>query len=112
MTTIYHNPRCSKSREALAFLQDRDADLTIIEYLKDPLDAEQLKTLIAQSDLTVREAMRTNEAIYKELQLDQADDEALIAAMVEHPVLLNRPFVQTAKGARLARPLEAIEAIL
>lgn len=112
MTTIYHNPRCSKSREALAFLQDRDADLTIIEYLKDPLDAEQLKALIAQSDLTVREAMRTNEAIYKELQLDQADDEALIVAMVEHPVLLNRPFVQTAKGARLARPLEAIEAIL
>ena len=112
MTKIYHNPRCSKSREALAFLQDRGVALEIIEYLKDPLTAEQLTALIAQSDLTVRESMRTNEAIYKELQLDQADDEALIAAMVEHPVLLNRPFVQTAKGARLARPLEAIEAIL
>ena len=112
MTTIYHNPRCSKSREALAFLQDRGTNLNIIEYLKDPLDAEQLKELIAQSDLTVREAMRTNEAVYKELKLEQADDETLIAAMVEHPVLLNRPFVQTAKGARLARPLEAIEAIL
>lgn len=112
MITIYHNPRCSKSRETLAFLQDRGADLNIIEYLKAPLDAEQLKALIAQSDLTVRESMRTNEAVYKELQLDQANDEALIAAMVEHPILLNRPFVQTAKGARLARPLEAIEAIL
>lgn len=112
MTKIYHNPRCSKSRAALALLQERGLNPEIIEYLKTPLDAEQIKTLIAQSNLSVRDVMRTNEDVYSTLGLEQADDERLIQAMVENPILLNRPLVQTEKGVRLGRPLEAIEDIL
>ena len=112
MTKIYHNPRCSKSRAALALLQERGLNPEIIEYLKNPLDAEQIKTLIAQSNLSVRDVMRTNEDVYSTLGLEQADDERLIQAMVENPILLNRPLVQTEKGVRLGRPLEAIEEIL
>lgn len=112
MTKIYHNPRCSKSRAALALLQERGLNPEIIEYLKTPLDAEQIKTLIAQSNLSVRDVMRTNEDVYSILGLEQADDERLIQAMVENPILLNRPLVQTEKGVRLGRPLEAIEDIL
>lgn len=112
MTKIYHNPRCSKSRAALALLQERGLNPEIIEYLKTPLDAEQIKTLIAQSNLSVRDVMRTNEDVYSTLGLEQADDERLIQAMVENPILLNRPLVQTEKGVRLGRPLEAIEEIL
>lgn len=112
MTKIYHNPRCSKSRAALALLQERGFNPEIIEYLKKPLDAEQIKALIAQSNLSVRDVMRTNEDVYSILGLEQADDERLIQAMVENPILLNRPLVQTEKGVRLGRPLEAIEDIL
>lgn len=112
MTKIYHNPRCSKSRAALALLQERGFNPEIIEYLKKPLDAEQIKALIAQSNLSVRDVMRTNEDVYSTLGLEQADDERLIQAMVENPILLNRPLVQTEKGVRLGRPLEAIEDIL
>lgn len=112
MTKIYHNPRCSKSRAALELLQERGLNPEIIEYLKTPLNSTQIKDLITKSDLSVREAMRTNETIYKELNLAEANDEQLIAAIAEHPILLNRPFVETEKGARLARPLEAIEVIL
>lgn len=112
MTKIYHNPRCSKSRAALELLQERGLKPEIIEYLKTPLRSAEIKDLIAKSDLSVREAMRTNEAIYKELNLAEASDNQLIEAISAHPILLNRPFVETEKGARLARPLEAIEAIL
>lgn len=112
MTKIYHNPRCSKSRAVLALLQERGFNPEIIEYLKNPLDAEQIKALIAQSNLSVRDVMRTNEDVYSTLGLEQADDERLIQAMVENPILLNRPLVQTEKGVRLGRPLEAIEDIL
>ena len=112
MTKIYHNPRCSKSRAAFALLQERGFNPEIIEYLKNPLDAEQIKALIAQSNLSVRDVMRTNEDVYSTLGLEQADDERLIQAMVENPILLNRPLVQTEKGVRLGRPLEAIEDIL
>lgn len=112
MIKIYHNPRCSKSRAALELLQARGLNPEIIEYLKVPLMANQLKSLIAKSNLSVREAMRTNETLYKDLDLAAATDDQLIAVMAEHPILLNRPFIETEKGARLARPLEAIEVIL
>lgn len=112
MTIIYHNPRCSKSRAALALLQERGLSLTIIEYLKTPLNAEQITDLAQQANRPLRELLRTNESIYEELNLNQADDAALIAAVVNHPILLNRPLVQTAKGVRLGRPLEALEDIL
>ncbi|WP_269902043.1 arsenate reductase (glutaredoxin) [Paenalcaligenes faecalis] len=112
MTKIYHNPRCSKSRAALALLQERGLNPEIIEYLKTPLNAEQIQELIAQSNLSVREAMRTTEDIYSTLGLAEASDDELLQSIAAHPILLNRPLVQTEKGVRLARPLEAIEDIL
>lgn len=112
MTKIYHNPRCSKSRAALALLQDRGLNPEIIEYLKTPLNAEQIQELIAQSNLSVREAIRTTEDIYSTLGLAEASDDELLQSIAAHPILLNRPLVQTEKGVRLARPLEAIEDIL
>ncbi|GAA5092380.1 arsenate reductase (glutaredoxin) [Paenalcaligenes hermetiae] len=112
MTKIYHNPRCSKSRAALAYLQEQGLEPEVIEYLKTPLSVEQLNALVAQCDLSVRELVRTNEAPYTDLQLDQADEQQLLEAIAEHPILLNRPLVQTKKGVRLGRPLEAIYDIL
>ena len=112
MTKIYHNPRCSKSRAALALLQERGLNPEIIEYLTTPLNAEQIQELIAQSNLSVREAMRTTEDIYSTLGLAEASDDELLQSIAAHPILLNRPLVQTEKGVRLARPLEAIEDIL
>ena len=112
MTKTYHNPRCSKSRAALALLQERGLNPEIIEYLKTPLNAEQIQELIAQSNLSVREAMRTTEDIYSTLGLAEASDDELLQSIAAHPILLNRPLVQTEKGVRLARPLEAIEDIL
>lgn len=109
---IYHNPKCSKSRAALELLQERGFQPEIIEYLKTPLTVEQIKALITKSDLSVHQAMRTNESVYTELNLEAASDGQLIDAIAQHPILLNRPFVETKKGARLARPLDAIEVIL
>ena len=110
--TIYHNPRCNKSRQALARLEEAGADITVVKYLDDVLTKAQLKALIKDADLTVREAVRTGEAEYKELGLAEASDEALLDAMIAHPRLIQRPFVVTANGTRLARPTEAIDEIL
>lgn len=106
--TIYHNSRCSTSRKTLHLLREHGIEPTVVEYLKTPLTRPQLQALITASGLTVREAIRSKEAIYAQLQLDAANDEALLNAMVTHPVLLNRPFVSTAKGSRLARPIERV----
>lgn len=110
--TIYHNSRCSTSRKALELLREHGIEPAIVDYLKTPLSRAQLHDLIAGSGLTVREAIRSKEAIYQQLQLDAANDEALLNAMATHPVLLNRPFVTTAKGTRLARPVETVLEIL
>ncbi len=114
MSKIYHNPRCSTSRKALALLVEHAYTPEIIEYLKTPLSVEQLRTLIQNAGLTVREAMRPKETVYTELGLDDPglDDEHLLNALAEHPILLNRPFVVTDKGTRLARPLEQVHSIL
>lgn len=114
MAIIYHNPRCSTSRAAIELLHENGIQPEIVEYLKQPLNAQQLTDLIAAAGLSVRDAMRSKENIYTELGLDSSErsDQELIAAMVAHPVLLNRPFVVTAKGTRLARPLTALHEIL
>lgn len=114
MSTIYHNPRCSTSRNALEMLQEQGEPIEVVEYLKTPLNRAQLKQLIADAGLTVRQAMRSKESIYQELDLDDASlsDEDLLQAMVAHPILLNRPFVTTEKGTRLARPLDVLREIL
>lgn len=112
MLKIYHNARCSKSRAALAYLLDQGYTPEVINYLETPLTLAQLKALIAKSNLSLRQNLRTTEEVYAELNLEQADDEQLYAAVVQHPLLLNRPIVETEKGVRLGRPLEAIDDIL
>ena len=111
---IYHNPRCSTSRNALAILREAGIEPEVIEYLRDPPTRERLAELIAGAGLEVRDAIRTKEEPYAGLGLDdpKLDDDALLDAMVRNPVLIQRPFVQTPRGIRLARPLERVREIL
>ena len=103
--TIYHNPRCSKSREALKLLEEQGVDVEVVRYLDNPPSKEELKKLLAMLGLKPRELMRTKEAIYKELGLkDIDDDEKLIEAMVEHPRLIERPIVIKDGKAVIGRP--------
>ena len=112
--TIYHNARCSNSRGALALLQERGIAPQVVDYLQQPLNAQQLAALIAQLGVPVRDVMRSNEAIYQELGLDDPrwSDAQLIDHIAAHPMLLNRPIVVTGKGARLCRPPELVLEIL
>lgn len=114
MTIIYHNPRCSTSRAALARLQQNGLEPEIIEYLKHPYTATQLSDLMCRARLSAHDIIRKKETLYTELGLDQPDrtEQDLISAMVAHPVLVNRPIVVTEKGVRLCRPLDVIEEIL
>ncbi|TEA77611.1 arsenate reductase (glutaredoxin) [Allopusillimonas ginsengisoli] len=114
MTKIYHNPRCGTSRNVLQALQDRGLQPEIIEYLKTPPSRAQIEQLIGDAGLGVRDAMRSKEAVYQELKLDDTSlsDAQLLDAIAEHPILLNRPFVITAKGTRLCRPADVVEEIL
>lgn len=113
MTTIYHNPRCSTSRKALDYLRERGIEPEIIRYLDTPPSVAELSRLLDVAGLRPHDAVRTREAEYKDLGLgpDTPDDE-LLAAMVAHPRLIQRPIVVTDKGVRIARPLETIDEIL
>jgi arsenate reductase len=112
--TIYHNPRCSKSRQTLALLQERGITPVIVPYLDEPPDAATLKRLLTRLGLKPRGLMRTGEARYQELGLDDPGlpDDALISAMSENPILIERPIVVTGKGAALGRPPENVLEIL
>ena len=112
--TIYHNPRCGTSRNTLALIRNTGAEPEVIEYLLTPPSRETLQALIAQLAMPVRELMRPKEKLYEELQLDNPalSDDALIDAMLVHPILINRPIVVTPLGARLCRPSEAVLDIL
>ncbi|MVW73177.1 MULTISPECIES: arsenate reductase (glutaredoxin) [unclassified Bordetella] len=112
--TIYHNPRCSTSRNALQMIRDAGIEPTVIEYLKDPPSRDTLAGMIKQAGLSVREAVRTKESLYQELGLDApgVTDDQLLDAMIENPILINRPFVVTEKGTRLGRPVEVVKDIL
>jgi arsenate reductase len=112
--TIYHNNRCGNSRNALALLREHGIEPRVVEYLVTPPSRDELRALIAKAGLSVREAMRSKEAIYAELGLDNPalSDDALLDAMVANPVLINRPFVVTPKGVRLCRPPELVNEIL
>ncbi|WP_269499375.1 arsenate reductase (glutaredoxin) [Castellaniella sp. S9] len=114
MTKIYHNPRCSTSRNALQAIEASGRPVEIIEYLKALPARDELRALIQAAGLTVREAMRAKEPAYRDLGLDDPalSDDQLLDAIQQHPVLLNRPFVVTEKGVRLCRPLERIQDIL
>ena len=110
---IYHNPRCSKSRQALAILTEGGADFDIVEYLQTGLAAAELVDLQAKAGLELRAMMRTGEAVYKELALkDEADEAKLRAAMVANPILLERPLVVADDKAVICRPPELAEDFL
>ncbi|MBX3595505.1 arsenate reductase (glutaredoxin) [Sphingomonas sp.] len=108
--TIYHNPRCSKSREALALLNDAGADVTVIEYLKSPPGRAELARLYAKAGMSPRDGLRKGEDGAKALK--DADDDAILDAMAADPILIERPLVETDKGVRLGRPPETIREIL
>ncbi|MBS0402108.1 MAG: arsenate reductase (glutaredoxin) [Proteobacteria bacterium] len=112
--TIYHNPRCSTSRKALDLLRARGIEPVIVEYLKHPPSAAELKTIARASDQPLRALLRTKQPEYLEQGLDDASltDDQLAAAMHATPVLIERPIVVTAKGARLGRPIERILEVL
>lgn len=112
--TIYHNPKCSTSRNALELLRQKGFEPDVIEYLKTPPDKKTLTALIQKMNVPVRDMMRRTGTPYDELDLDNASwtDDALITLMTEQPILINRPIVVTPKGAVLARPLEKIDSIL
>ncbi len=112
--TIYHNPRCSKSRGALAMLEEKGYQTEVVLYLETPPNAETLQQLLAEMEMPARELLRTNETPYETLNLANSDltEVQLIQAMVENPVLINRPIVKTELGTKLGRPLENIACIL
>jgi len=110
--TIYHNPKCSNSRGALALIREAGIEPHIVDYLKTPPSRAALADLLARADLTPRQAIRTKEALYRELRLDAADDDALLDAMAAHPVLIERPLVVTPNGVRLCRPPERVVDLL
>ncbi len=111
---IYHNPRCSKSRQTLALLESHGVEVDVIEYLKNPPDAPTLWALTRALGLAPRDIVRRGEAAFAELDLDAklADDEALIAAIVAHPVLLERPIVVVGAQAAIGRPPENVLPLL
>ncbi|MBB3308748.1 arsenate reductase [Rhizobium sp. BK196] len=111
---IYHNPECGTSRNTLAMIRNAGIEPSVIEYLQNPPSREQLIKMIADAGLSVREAIREKGTPYAELGLDSPDltDEQLLDAMLKDPILINRPFVVTPLGTRLARPSEAVLDIL
>ncbi|NJC48942.1 UNVERIFIED_ORG: arsenate reductase [Xanthomonas campestris] len=107
---IYHNPNCGTSRNTLALIRHTGIEPQIVDYLQHPPTRETLQSLIAAAGIPVRAAMRQKDTPYLELGLDDPalDDAALLSAMLTHPILINRPFVQTALGTRLCRPSERV----
>jgi arsenate reductase (glutaredoxin) len=112
--TIWHNPDCGTSRKTLAILQDMPGiELTVVEYRKQPFTRKRLEQLFADAGLTPREALRTRGSPAEELGLiEAASPDRILDAMVEHPILVERPFVETDKGVRLCRPQEKVLEIL
>ena len=111
---IWHNPRCSKSREALALLEESGVEKEVVKYLETPKTKEQMRQLLTMLGFSsARELMRTKEAIYKELNLkEENDEEKLIEAMIEHPKLIERPIIIKGDKAIIARPPSLVEEFL
>ena len=112
--TIFHNPRCGTSRTTLAAIREAGIEPRVVEYLAQPPTRAALRAMIARAGIPVRAALRAKDALAQELGLrDPAvGDEALLDAMVAHPLLIERPFVVTPKGVRLCRPAELVQEIL
>jgi arsenate reductase (glutaredoxin) len=109
---IYHNPKCSTSRKTLELLRNNGIEPDVVQYLKTPPSRTELAAMIRAAGIDVRTAVRKRESLYTELDLADASDDQLLDAMAEHPILIERPFVVTPKGTRLARPVDAVREIL
>ena len=112
--TIYHNPMCGTSRKTLEILRDAGCDVSVREYLKDPPSRDDLIRLYDRAGITPREGLRAKEPLADELGLNRPEvtDEEILDAMVAHPILINRPIVETPNGVRLCRPQEVVREIL
>jgi arsenate reductase len=110
--TIYHNPMCGTSRKTLEILHNEGADVTVIEYLKAPPSRDELKRLYERAGITPRQGLRDKEALVQELGLANATDDEILDAMMEHPILIQRPLVETERGAALCRPQEEVRNLL
>jgi len=112
--TIYHNPMCGTSRKTLEILREEGADPLVIEYLKTPPTRAELQRLYQRAGITPRDGLRAKEALAAELGLtaDAATDDMILDAMMQHPILINRPLVETEKGVVLARPQDKVRDIL
>jgi arsenate reductase len=107
---IHHNPACGTSRKALEILRESGADVIVNEYLKTPPGRDELKRLYGRAGISPRDGLRAKEPLAEELGLTRpvVSDDTILDAMVEHPILINRPIVETPKGTRLCRPSEAV----
>jgi len=112
MIEIWHNSRCSKSRAAFKFLEEKGVDFRVREYLKEPPSKQELQELLAKLNLSPSELIRKKEALFKELNLKDASQEELLEAMIAHPKLIERPIVIKDDKAIIARPLEEIEKVV
>lgn len=112
--TIFHNPRCSKSRQTLALLEEHGVEPAIVKYLETPPSADELKAVLRKLGISARELLRTKEAEYKEAGLDNQDlsEDDVIAKMIEFPKLIERPIVIKGDAARIGRPPESVLEIL
>src|SRR6185437_16720398 len=112
--TIFHNPMCDTSRKTLEILRDSGCDVWIEEYLKNPLTRDELARLYKRAGITAREGLRAKEPLAGELGLNRPDvtDEEVLDAMVAHPILIERPIVETPNGVRLCRPQDRVREIL
>lgn len=112
--TIYHNPACGTSRKTLEILQQEGAEVTVVEYLKSPPSKHELKRLYERAGISPRQGLREKEQLARDLDLTDGhvSDNAILDAMVENPVLINRPIVETEKGVRLCRPQDQVREIL
>jgi arsenate reductase len=111
---IYHNPMCGTSRKTIEILRDNGFDVWIHEYLKNPPSRDELKRLYDRAGITAREGLRAKEPLAGELGLNRPDvtDDEVLDAMVQHPILINRPIVETDKGVRLCRPQDVVREII
>lgn len=110
--TIWHNPKCGTSRNTLALLEERGAEVTVVEYLKHPPTAQKLAQLYKDAGITPQEGLRLRGTDAQERGLPTADDATVLEAMAQNPALIERPLVETEKGVRLCRPKERVEEIL
>ena len=113
-TIIYHNPACGTSRKVLGMLRDAGLQPKVVEYLKTPPTRDELVALLGRMGMTPRQILRRRGTPYDELGLDDAgkSDDSLIEAILDHPILMQRPVVVTARGVRLCRPAEQVQALL